>query len=307
MSHDIELTSAIKEYIIANRVYIPPAPVAPPPPQSLTQIINYNNTINNFVANLDTIEKLKRMLHYNDVSLLECGDSIENAYTRQIEGLKQDPDSNLSFGSCDALVLDKNNLLEVVDQVSSLAQEHYTNFNIVYDKKFDKLKLYDMGKFEEYTLTIGIRTLLMKIQEFYFNVYECYLIRKIELSTLCHQEKAILKDKLTDYYRFIGCFDIDPFVKDKNDTEILYNEEDTRYESGIDHNDDNTDLPERFVNLYAKVRGETKISELNKTKKNVLDIVKKNCLKNVDELNKKMVDLFNMDEEFKQIILPAVK
>jgi len=222
MLHDIELTDSIKECIITNRVYL-----LPPPPQSLTQIINNNNTINNFVANLDTIEKLGKFLNYNDATLLECGDSITTSYTKQLKGLKLNPDTNLAFGSCDALVLDKNNLLEVVDQVSSLAQEHYTNFNIVYDKKFDKLKLYDMGRFEEYTLPIGIHTLLMKIQEFYFNVYECYLIRKIELSNLCQQEKAIIRDKLTDYYRFIGSFDIVPFVKEKNNTEVLYNEDDS--------------------------------------------------------------------------------
>ena len=296
-SNDIELTDEIKSCIVDNRVY------RPPPTPSLTQIVNYNNTVFNLVANLDTIEKLTKFTHYKDVKLLECGDSIENTYAKQLEGLKKDPDNNLSFGSLDGLILDKDNLLEVVDQVSSLSQEHIENFNVVYDKKYDKLKLYDMGKFEEYTLAIGIRTLLGKIQEVYLDVYECYLIRKIEISSLCQQEKAVIREKLLEYYKFIGCFEIEPFAKDKNNTEILYNMDDARYDSYLEHTDDNTDISLRYNNSYIKVRGETKIYELNKIKKNVLDIVKKNCLKNLDELNKKMVEMFNMDEEFKQNVL----
>ena len=57
--------------------------------------------------------------------------------------------------------------------------------------------------------------------------------------------------------------------------------------------------------MYSKVCNEIRTNDQNKIKKNVVDIVKKNCMKNVDELNKRVVALFNMDEEFKQMILQA--
>ena len=179
--------------------------------------------------------------------------------------------------------------------------------NVIFDQKFNKLKLYDMGKWHELIVIQGVTTLLSKIQEHYFNLYECYLIRKIEVSNIGLQDKAVIKDKLAEYYKFIGCFQIDPFVKDKNDSEILYNQTDDRYDSFQEQTDENTDLPIRYTNLYYKIKGETKTSEINKHQKTIIDIVKKNCLKNVDELNKRVAILFNMDEEFKQTILPSIK
>lgn len=42
--------------------------------------------------------------------------------------------------------------------------------------------------------------------------------------------------------------------------------------------------------------------EMNSIKKEVLDIVKRNTNRNIDEMNKKIVELFQMDENFKNII-----
>ena len=292
--NDIELSDEIKQLILKNHVYH--IPVVTP----INQVINYNNTINNLITNMDVIEKISRLTSHHDVKLIEFGETIENKFLKQVEGLKE---SNDTLGVYDALILDSNSLLEVIDQVSSLAQADCENMNVIYDKKFNKLKLFDMGKWNDLILITGITTLLTRLQECYLNPYECYLIRKIEVSSLCHQDKALIKNQLIDYYKFIGCFEIEPFAKDKNNTEILYNMDDARYDSYLEHTDDNTDISLRYNNSYIKVRGETKIYELNKIKKNVLDIVKKNCLKNLDELNKKMVEMFNMDEEFKQNVL----
>ena len=254
---------------------------------------------------MDTIEKITKYSTHQNMQLIEYGDSIENKFLKKMDGLKAAPDNNIQFGSQDDLILDKANLLEVIDQVSSLAQEHSENLNIVYDKKFNRLKLYDNDKWDEFILINGITTLLTKIQEYYFNIYECYLIRKIEYSNLCYQDKAIIKDQLIEYYKFIGCFEIEPYAKDKNESEIMYNIDDRKFDSYQEYTDENTEVPIRYTNLYVKVCGETKTSDMNKIKKNIIEIIKKNCLKNVDELNKKVVALFNMDEEFKKIILPS--
>ena len=298
-NHNIELTTEIKEFIIINRVYTPPAP------QQINQIVNYNNTINNLVSNMDVIEKLTKYINHRDIPLLEYGDSIEQNFTKKIESLKTEPNTSEPFGVYDGLILNKNDIFEVINQVTSLAQEHCKDMNIIYDKKFDKLKLFDMGEWDTLILINGITTMLTKIQECYFNPYECYLIRKIEFSDLCYQDKMAIKEKLSEYYKFIGCFEIDPYVKDKNDLQIIYNQDDQRCDSSVEHDDDNTSLASKYLNMYSKVCNEIRTNDQNKIKKNVVDIVKKNCMKNVDELNKRVVALFNMDEEFKQMILQA--
>ena len=298
--NDIELTDEIKQKILKDRVYHIPKPNAVI--NNINTVINYGNTINNLVANLDTIEKLKMYMTHQDVELIDYGQTIESRFAKQVQKLMI---TNDAFGCMDSLILDKDNLLEVINQVSSLANEHCKNMNVIYDKKFDKLKLYDMGEWDEFILMKGICTLMKKIQEHYFNLYECYLIRKIEVSTIAHQDKAVIKEQLIEYYKFIGCFGIEPFVQDKNDSEIVYNQEDKRCNSFQDLTDENTELSARYGNLYTRVCGETKASELNKIKMNIIEIIKKNCMKNVDELNKRVVILFNMDEEFKNTILPS--
>lgn len=286
----IELTDEIKQHILANRIYHLPEH------SQTINIINYNNTINNLIANMDVIEKIKKYLSYNDSVLLEYGDTIENKFKKHVE--------RLEAGTRDDLALDKHSLLEIINQVSSLANEQFENLNIMYDDKFNKLKLYELGTWNESLVISGIRTLLTKIQEFYFDQYECYLIRKIEFSRMEGQRKQELKEHLHEYYKFIGCFDIDPYVKGKNDSEIIYNQDDERYDPFKEYTDENTELPIRYANIYNKIRDETMKSQLNKIKKEVVDIIKKNSKKNIDDLNKKMVALFNMDEDFKKIILP---
>ena len=307
--NNVELTDEIKNIILRDHIYRqPPPPPPPPPPPSLVQHISntnhYNNTVNALVTNMDTYDKLSKYLTHQNTPLIEFGNSIENTFVDKIEVLKQKHTDD-TYGAYDGMILDKDDLLEVINQVSSLAQDHSENLNVVYDKKFNRLKLFDMGKWNEVILLQGIATMLAKIQESYFNVYECYLIRKIELSSLSMQDKAIIRDQLIEYYKFIGCFEIDPYVKEKNETEIIYNDDDKRYDSYAEFTDENTEMPIRYTNLFYRVCGETKTSELNKIKKSVIDLIKRNCLKNVDELNKRVVDLFSMNEEFKHIIMPS--
>ena len=276
----IELTDEIKETILRDRVYMIPTVIVPiNHVNQINQVVNYNNTIQNLITNMDVIDKLNKYTAHHDVKLIEFGETIEHKFIRQVEGLRKADDR---YGALDGLILDRNNILEVIDQVSSLAQEHCENMNVIYDKKFDKLRLYDMGRWDELILVTGITTLLTKIQEHYFNQYECYLIRKIECSSLHIQDKIIIKAQLAEYYKFIGCFEIEPYVKDKNESEIIYNQDDERCRPFVEMTDENTELPLRYLNIYAKICGETKTSEHNRIKKTVIDIVKKNCLKNVE-------------------------
>jgi hypothetical protein len=292
----IELTDDIKEYILANHVYN--IPIIMPNitiNNNINQIINNNNIITNYIANMDSIEKINKIINYQDVELVEYGDTIANKFSETVKELED--------GRSNFLVMDKHNLLEVIDQVSSLTDETFENMNILFDEKFNKLKLYENGEWNVSILISGIRTLLMKIKEVYFDQYECYLIRKIEYSNMGLYNKQKIKEKLIDYYKFLGCFEINPYVDGRNDTEIKYNMDDDRNDSFIEHTDQNREIPIRYMDLYVKTRDNTKKCELNKIKHDIIDIVKKNSKKNMDDLNKKVFAMFNMDEDFKKTII----
>jgi hypothetical protein len=304
MINSIELTDDIKEYILANRIYHIPQIIQPI--QSITnninninQIINNNNVVTNYIANMDSIEKINKVINYQNLELIEYGDTIATKFSETVKELED--------GRSNFLVLDKHNLFEVIDQVSSLTNETFENMNILFDEKFNKLKLYENGEWNVSILMSGIRTLLMKIKEVYFDQYECYLIRKIEYSILNLFNKQKIREKLVDYYKFLGCFEINPFSDGRNDSEIKYNMDDDRNDPFLEHTDQNREVPIRYMDLYVKTRDNTKKCELNKIKRDIIDIVKKNCKKNIDDLNKKVFAMFNMDEDFKKTIINMEK
>lgn len=280
ISNDIELTNEIKDYIIANRIYKIPKDE----PKNIINNIQNNNTINNFIANLDPIEKINKYITFKNMDLVDYGDTIENGLRDKVcmlENKKND------------IAMDTNGLLEIVDQVSSLASHNMEDFNILYDDKYNKLKLYEDGSWNESIIISGIKTFLSKIQEFYLDNYEFYLIRKIELNNNC-RNKNKSRELLIEYYKFIGCFDIEPDSKNRSDPEILYDE---------DSDEECTDLSDKYNSLYIKTRDDTKKSYINNIKKQVIDIIKKNSQRNINELNKNVTSLFHMEEEFKNKLL----
>lgn len=277
----IELTDEIKQHILDNRIYHIPEE----PKNIINNIIQNNNTINNYIANMDPIEKINKYITFKDMDLVDYGNTIENNLRDKVQLLENK--------RCD-ITMDTNGLLEIVDQVSSLASHNIEDFNILYDDKYNKLKLYEDGSWNESIIISGIKTLLSKIQEFYLDNYEFYLIRKIELNDTGFRNKSKSKELLIEYYKFIGCFDIEPYSKIRSDPEILYDE---------DSDDESKDISDKYNSLYIKTRDDTKKSYINNTKKQVIEIIKKNSQRNITELNKKVTGLFHMEEEFKNKLL----
>ena len=95
---------------------------------------------------MDPIEKLSKYISFTDMNLNGFSDTIEDNL-KDKAFLLEDAQNDIA--------IDSNGLLEIVDQVSSLASSNVENLNMYEDRS-------------------GIKTLLSKIQEF-------YLIRKIEL------------------------------------------------------------------------------------------------------------------------------
>lgn len=284
-SNDIELTNEIKDYILANRIYKIPKEE----PKSIINNIQNNNTINNFIASMDTIEKINKYIEFKDIDLSNYSDTIENGLEdkcRLLENKKTDVE------------IETNDFFDIVDQVCSLARNNIEDFNIIFDEKYNKLKLYDYGSWNESIITSGIKTFLIKIQEVYWDNYEFYMIRKVELGNN-FQNKSKSRELIIEYYKFIGCFDIEPSSKVSSDPEILYDAH--LYDENYD--DECKEVSEKYYSLYVKTRDSIQKSYINNTKKQILDIIKKNSQRNINELNKKVTSLFHMEEEFKNKLM----
>lgn len=285
----IELTEEVKQSILNNRVYIPEKVHQP------NTIINNYNNVNNFIAGLDVLEKLSKYMKHKNTGLIGFEQAIEDKYSRTVRKLEDD---SWKYG----FELKRDDLLDIIDQISKVeltvdSVKTFEDLNIYYDKNADKLKIYD-GEWEEMLTNKGIKKIVEVIKDCYWSTYECYLLRKFFIeSNAFNRQKC--RELLVEYFKFIGCFDVEPFVKNKDNDEIMGR-------PVIRSGDDEFSISEEMYPLYVKTRDNIKKSEINEVKKSVLDIIRKNSDRNTSELNKRIFELFNMDREFKDHFLTVV-
>ena len=87
VTNDIELTNKIKEKIMSGRIYIIPKEKKEP---TIIQTINNNNTLNNFIGNMDTFEKLGKFMTYKQLETKSLEDDIEQTFGNRIDNMKGD-------------------------------------------------------------------------------------------------------------------------------------------------------------------------------------------------------------------------
>ena len=277
--NDIHLTNEIKDYILANRTW--KSKIQPPPPTTI-QIINtlnqQNNCINYYIANLDPIEKLNKFISYKESDIIPIEDRIENKYGNIISKLEND---KFKYG----FELDREALLNIVDDISLVISENSEDMNIIHDEEGKKLKLYD-GEWKSLRYKCAVKELLQAIKGNYLDTYEFYLIKKILNSKDNLHNFQRLNELLGNYYNFLSCNDLYPYVQEIND------------EDELDFDD-----KDKFYSKYIKIYDAITNAEKNKTQKEVLDIIVRNSKQNIADLNKKIIALFKMDEDFKKVII----
>lgn len=305
---DIELTDEVKACVIENRIYHIPVPEVKP---TINQTINNYNTMNNFIAGLDAIEKLEKYMLHQDTKLINFEDTVEDKFADHAMHL----DNNDLKYDCK---LRKQHLLEIIDEVSKVCTKKHKlrDFNVMYDTQLDKLRLYDSGEWEEMLIMSGIKRLIEIIQTVYLCYYEKYVIRKIVSTKTSPLVKQTNLELLEEYFKFIGCFYIEPHFKEKSDKELIESDhifgsdddsenEEVTYDD-ITYGDDTYDITERFWRMYIRIRDDIKQGDIKRAKAEVLSIIKRNTKKNIEELNKKVCSLFQIDKEFANTFMPIL-
>jgi len=290
--NDIELTDEIKQYILDNRIY--KIPVVPTTSQvtnninysnNTNNIINSNNTVYNFIANMDTIEKITKYTEHTKIDIIDFTQNVEDKFSSKAKRLEN---NNFKYG----FKLENSDFLDIINEISYICNgKQIEELNILYDIKLNRFKLFEDGDWEEMLVEKGIKKIIIILQSALFDAYEFYLIRNIN-SDKSYQKKQELKELLQEYYKFIGYFDVNPAVKDKSDGYILEDEDNDIYE-----------LSDKYWNLYISEDKNINKTNTKSIKKEVIDIIKRNTIRNIDEMNKKVVELFQVDEIFKQKIL----
>lgn len=254
---------------------------------TLNQTINYINTTNNFVANLSFHDKLNHYINHTEKEIMPIDEFMSVVFKSKIDRLERLPAS---------FILNSTDFLSIVSTASS--PKTVNKINIMYDSVTTNIHIFRNHKWEQYIEEKGLTEIMQCIQEVMYDVYECYLIRK--LNSLDDEGRVVLRipfeELLCEYYKFITIFDLEPYIKDKTNQDILEND---------DENESNT-ICDKYYPKYIQAQNTVTIRMCKETKKRVLDIVKRNFKASLEMLNKEVANLFRMDEEFKETLSKSI-
>jgi hypothetical protein len=229
----IVLTEQIKKHIMENRIY------------------RQEDTS----EDMDPVTKLTLYSQSKNIKLISIDTYLKEMFAKRSHKLATDKMIDFSMNFDD--------MMEIVDAVTTMCVEKIC---IVYDEQLNKLKFFTCGEWKSRLFDGGVKYLMRKIQEHYFDHYESYLLRKIANGSSPF-DKVVVSEHLETYYKFIACFDVPPFVATTNDTQIL-------------------SIQDTWYPKYKQAN--TTMTECNKILNAVKDVIKRNSRNNVIELGKAM-------------------
>lgn len=286
---DIEFTDEIKEYIMCNRVYHEKKK------ESAQKVINNFNTMNNFINFVDLQIKVNEIVKHKQAHTVAFDFSVDMKYEQTRLQLENDQGHH---------TMTESDFIDVIDDVTRVSdKKRIENYNILYDDKSNKIIVFDSGDWRELFVMSGLKTIISTIQDYYWNSYECYLIRKIVNKESDYMSKSQTRELLRDLYTFLASIDVKPFVFDKHDNMIIYTADKDEYWQEPFTNSDGYEIVEEYKKFYTNIQKYVNNKQKEKTIKQLLDILKRNSKNNVHELNKYIINMINMEDDFKQKFL----
>ncbi len=273
--HDIELTEEVKQYVLTNRVwhFKKQARTKTVYNSLLIQQTN-NNIINNHISELLPEAKIDLYMQHTNQKLLTLDNKVEMKYRDQVDKLDAD-------GYKYDFFLNKDDFYNIIDEISQSNRDAINEMNIIYDDNGKKIKLY-LGEWKSLRTKYAIKEIMFAIKNNYLDSYESYLINKyIDPNTSMFTKQKTI-EYIEEYYRFLTCIELSPFIESSDlDEEII----------------------DEFLTKFKNVRDCVTIGQLTRTFKEIVEIVTRNSKQNIKELNCKLINVFNMEEDFKNKIL----
>lgn len=266
----IELTEPIKQHILENKVYKVPA-------QTQQQItinqINNNLQIINYIARIDPMKRLQVYIDHNNITLVPFEDKVREQYIDDIEKC-QDINTQLNDWS-----LDRHKLANIFNDIT--VSNGIDGINVVYDKTNDKLYIYDED-WESYPFETGVRTLIEKVQFVYLDKYEELLLDKYD-HDYSPLERRRAQEHLIEYYAFLNVYQIKPYLnRGRTKTIVEYND--------------------KYHSVFDKPIKPSLLLQMKEIKKSIYNMVRSNSITSINELNKGIMDVLCIDQEFKATI-----
>lgn len=265
-------------------------PTQPHPAIKLSQTFNNFNTIHAVVSNMESLEKIKLISDHQGIRHLDFEDRLESDFQPKLDKLENDEYT-------DGYFLSHDGLLKLVDGATRMDLDDINQFNILFDRTVNRVKILSCGKWDNYLEEIGIKEIIRLLKSYFFDSYELYLIKHIQGNDP-KKNRFVLREHLDIYYSFIATFDLDATVCSQTDEIILgYNlKENNEYY-----------LAEYYGKIYRDLKNQIKVAEKNKIKRRITNIIKENTTHNLNKINKIMMDLIKTDNGFIELLMETRK
>jgi len=279
----IELSDEIKSDIMENRVHI-----IQDDKSKIIHVNVQNRQIQNIVMSMGPLEKLNHFLEYRGKILVGYGDQIEQKYKPIIDRLEN---NEYKYG----FELDQAKFLDVIDQSMQVDSNNESYINVLFIQELNKIAMFHDDEWDSHLVEAGIQRIIKIIRDYYLESYEKYMLNKIlrEANRISAFDLNKYKLQLNEYYQFLACFDVYPAAYQKENCDLL-----PEYgHANMFH------IEEYCMSAYSEIKSKLTKGEKNKMRKLVFEIIKNNTAHNIKNLNKSIIKLANVDEEFKTSIL----
>jgi len=274
---DIVLTEDIKEAVLRARIY-----KVKDEAKITTQTINNNHTIHNYIAGLDVVAKINELSNFRNKPLLGFETKVEELYEGDVERYQTD-----SFKG--VVRYEKQHFMNMIHEVTRSRNNDMDDLSVFYNREDDRIYFAaGEGRWDDYMCDPGIHYLIDTLVSYNLEEYEAYLIRKLESRSTLGE----FKSSLEDYYGFIAVFDVDPWVRNKSDADLM---DSVRFEGN--------EIACSYMDIYKRVKEGLTDIQRKTTARMVIDVIKTTTKTNVRELNKRIMSILNLDDGFKRAML----
>lgn len=277
----IEITDEIKEWILENRIYSIPKEK----PVTITQTINNYNTINNMIISMAPMDKITKLCKIQNLHIKNLEYSIGDHFDKKNEKMLEPTELDAFYQ------IGKDDIHDAIDKVTRCKRNDFSDFCIIFDSKLNRLMVRNESKWMEMSVSKGIKYIINLLKEFHLDNYEVFLVRYIEKSAMNTRMVQKGEELLKEYYSFIACFELLPYVNTCSSSFI-----DGKTKEEIEDN---------YLPKYNKVMDTTSISKQKQFKSQVLETIKKNGKSNIADLNAYLLNLIQVDQEFKDKMLSS--
>jgi len=195
------------------------------------------------------------------------------------------------------LSLNHDGLLKLVDASTRMEHDDLNQFNVLFDRTVNRIQILSCGQWDTYLEEIGIKEIIRLMKSYFLDSYESYLIKHLTGHDT-RKNRVILHESLETYYKFIASLELDAIVFTQTDEMLIGHQirESNMYS-----------LADHYGKIFLDIKRELKISEKNKLKRTITNIIKENTTHNLNKINKIMLELIKTDHEFLEQLVDSRK